>query len=183
MTRILEGAVWGMGCLTVAGCSQRMSSTHVPEGSSDTHRPALVSAAAPVGAGGGAVPASSNEAPAAAPAEAPDAGVQAAPIAIDARKESAASSWQAVTELMARREAVDVTVWYDFGSARLRGRAMGPKYEVDFLTEIEMSERRYACSLDASTPWSLDLVVVDGKPRSSPPQELPKDMQGWCVLR
>jgi hypothetical protein len=76
-----------------------------------------------------------------------------------------------------------VTVWYPFGSARVRTTPAGRACRVDLDLDVENGEERYACTVPLGRPWTWDLVSDGATVRQAPPTELPSDLARLCGKR
>src|SRR4051812_33665572 len=92
---------------------------------------------------------------------------------IEVSAADATAQWARAAALVARCAPVDVTVWYPFGSARVRAEPEKSGCRVDIETEVEGDRRRLACALPAGTAFEWNLVSDGGKPRQAPPRDPP----------
>jgi hypothetical protein len=105
-------------------------------------------------------------------------------VEIDVNAPDADSAWDRVAAAVTRCEPVEATVWFAFGSMRLRARpgAHG-RCQLDLELEREGDKRAFDCVLPAAAPFRLDPLGRPGARKQSPPPELPRDLAPHCKVQ
>lgn len=110
------------------------------------------------------------------------AGSTAVHVEIDAAASGADAAWDRVVASVGRAEPVDVTVWFAFGSIRLRAKAR-PRggSQLDLELEQEGDVRAFSCVLPAGTPFRFDPLGRPAARKQSPPLDLPPELSRHCT--
>jgi hypothetical protein len=106
-----------------------------------------------------------------------------ASVEIDVRQPDRDEAWKRARVALSRCAATDVTLWYDFGSARIRARPAERTCAVEIVLETEMAEQKWACTWRLGKPWVWDLISDGKRIREAPPAQLPAELSQPCKKR
>ncbi len=97
---------------------------------------------------------------------------------------SPSKKWEAVYHAIENCVELDLTVWYSFGSLRLKIQLEGNQCRMNLLFEGELTESNgregFTCLGDPAVFKELDLVHDKKALRSGPPTELPEALKTFC---
>ena len=105
-------------------------------------------------------------------------------LVFDLEPSSPSEKWQTVYEAITRCVKLDLTVWYAFGSVRLKIYPEGRQCRMDWFIEGELSEtdhrEGFTCRGDPAIFKKLELVYDGEVFREMPPKELPEALKPYC---
>lgn len=105
-------------------------------------------------------------------------------LVFDLEPSSPSEKWQTVHDAITRCAKLDLTVWYAFGSARLKIHPEGRQCRMEWIIEGELSETNhrqgFTCHGDPAIFKELDLVHDEEVLREIPPKELPEALKPFC---
>jgi len=105
-------------------------------------------------------------------------------LVFDLEPSSPSEKWQTVYDAITRCTKLDLTVWYAFGSARLKIQPEGRQCRMDWFIEGELSEtdhqQGFTCRGDPAIFKKLELVYDGEVFREMPPKKLPAALKPFC---
>lgn len=104
-------------------------------------------------------------------------------VQIDVGKPDRDEAWQRARAALSRCASADVTIWYDFGSARIRATPAARACRVELALETETAEHKWSCSLPLGKPWTWELISDGERIRNAPPSQLPPELAKACKPR
>ena len=115
-----------------------------------------------------------------------ETGKQTTPpqLVFDLEPSSPSEKWKTVYDAITECAQLDLTVWYAFGSARLKIQPEGRQCRMDWFIEGELTETNhrqgFTCLGDPVILKELDLVHDGEVLRETPPKKLPEALKPFC---
>jgi hypothetical protein len=106
------------------------------------------------------------------------------PLIVELAPESSSEKWADVRRAIATCAKLDLTVWYAFGSLRMKMEPEGQQCRMNIIIEGEITENGqkdgFTCIGDSAVFNDLDLAHDGQALRQRPPAELPETLKPFC---